>query len=400
MDSHFETYTLLFSRLGDYLLPIMHEARRLQGKPKEFVDNADRIAFNNSLRSTILDAIRPILPAATQSTVCIVGSAQAIDNMIMFLASEDLKESELMSETLLREVRKVAAPFFERTDLPHRGVRTIEHRKNTRQRMEKLVRRFIPSEFVQVRTPDMGFKRNEIQINLLSYWPASELDIVPHLLFQVSDASYHVLESATRIMDDPTKREIISAYFGDRSNRRHKPGRALELVHYNWEMLADYGTFRDLQRHRMVDGMEWQDLTPYYGYTVPNKVLEAGVKQEFDSCFERSAELYEKLRAAGFDQEAQYATLLGHRMRYKWTINAREACHIHELRSQLDGHPGYRKIVTEMHAKVSAVHPTIASGMKFVNTREDPALVRLDSELATQRKLSTLDTADSIQNTK
>ena len=89
--------------------------------------------------------------------------------------------------------------------------------------------------------------------------------------------------------------------------------------------------------------------------------------------------------------EAQYATLLGHRMRWKVTFNAREAFHFFELRTSPQGHPGYRKLAQQMYEKVAEVHPMLASAMIFVNQGEDTELTRLAAERATQFKLSQID---------
>ncbi|MEJ0073041.1 MAG: FAD-dependent thymidylate synthase [Candidatus Saccharibacteria bacterium] len=155
-------------------------------------------------------------------------------------------------------------------------------------------------------------------------------------------------------------------------------------------MVCDYGIFRDLQRHRMVDDLEWQLLSPRLGYDTPKLVEDAGLSDAFDSCFDLSLQLYSALQA-DYPLEAQYATLLGHKMRWKLTYNAREAFHLHELRTTPQGHPGYRKLVLQMHEKVAEVHPLLAAAMKFVNLEEDPELTRLAAERYTQYKLAQLD---------
>ncbi|MET1033139.1 MAG: FAD-dependent thymidylate synthase, partial [Candidatus Saccharimonadales bacterium] len=111
----------------------------------------------------------------------------------------------------------------------------------------------------------------------------------------------------------------------------------------------------------------------------------------FEACFDLSLRLYSLLQEAGYQQEAQYATLLGHRMRWKVTYNAREAFHLHELRTSPQGHPGYRKLVQQMHEKLCQAHPLLGEAMKFVNQGEDPELSRLAAERYTQYKLQQLD---------
>jgi len=93
----------------------------------------------------------------------------------------------------------------------------------------------------------------------------------------------------------------------------------------------------------------------------------------------------------GYALEAQYAVLLGHKMRWKVTYNAREAFHLHEIRTSPQAHPSARKLLQQMHEKLAEVHPLLAEAMKFVNQGEDPALSRLAAERYTQYKLSQLD---------
>jgi thymidylate synthase ThyX len=141
----------------------------------------------------------------------------------------------------------------------------------------------------------------------------------------------------------------------------------------------------------MVDDLAWQELTPRYGYDIPKLVDDAGLSDMFEECFEISLKLHSLLQQNGFGLEAQYAVLLGHRMRWKVTYNAREAFHLHELRTAPQGHPGYRKLVGQMHDRLREVHPLLADAMRFVNSDEDPALTRLAAERYTQYKLQQLD---------
>jgi thymidylate synthase ThyX len=154
--------------------------------------------------------------------------------------------------------------------------------------------------------------------------------------------------------------------------------------------MCDYGIFRDLQSHRMVDDLEWQQLSPRYGYETPKLIEDAGQEEDFERCYQLSLELYSHLQKAGYAIEAQYATLLGHRMRWKVTLNAREAFHLFEIRTSPQGHPGYRKLVQQMYQKLSTVHPLLCEHMKFVNQGEDPELTRLAAERYTQYKLQML----------
>ena len=177
----------------------------------------------------------------------------------------------------------------------------------------------------------------------------------------------------------------MHAHVGDRSNRRHKPGRAFERTGYRFDVLGDYGAFRDLQRHRMLT-IEWQSLSPRHGYEIPEPVVEAGMSTRFDDAMERSATLYDVL-AERFPEQAAYAVSLAYRMRYVIQMNAREAMHMCELRSSPQGHPSYRRIAQSMHRLIAerAGHRAIAAAMQYVDHGESD-LERLDAERAAEAR--------------
>jgi thymidylate kinase/thymidylate synthase ThyX len=370
MDQIFDTYSKMVHKLTDYI----------QENDKTPADERDG-AWRAATRAQACDAVRAVLPVATTSTVGIYGSAQAIESLIMHLLSDEMGEARDTGKKLLAEVRKVMPTFFERADKPDRGGATIAYRANTRRDVAKLAQEFLPDYHSAQAEP----------VQLVDVWPRNELDLVPDMLYEFSSLPLREIQAEAAGWSYTKKADVLEAYMGERLNRRHRPGRALEKAHYSWDLVCDYGIFRDLQRHRIVDDLEWQRLTPRYGYDVPELVEEAGLSDDFESCFDLSLKLYSMLQHAGYALEAQYATLLGHRMRWKVTYNAREAFHLHELRTSPQGHPGYRKLVQQMHAKVAEVHPMLGDAMKFVNQDEDPELTRLAAERYSQYKLQQLD---------
>ena len=370
MDEIFGLYSEMVRGLTEYV-----RNENPQGKE-------NKSAWLGATRAQACDAARPVLPAATKSTVGIVCSPQAIDSLIRHLFAHQLKESQETGRVLLREARKVIPSFLKRTDMPERGIASVLYMQDT----ERDVR-----EFAAQNLSGNSIDTSKL-VRMVDCYPAKgrELDIVPRLLFSSSRLSLAEIESIVSEWSEKKKLDVLEKYVGNRKNRRHKPGRAFEFGWYEFEVLADYGTFRDLQRHRMVDGWEWQDLIPDYGYDIPALVNKAGFEDVFVKCFKLSGELFAMLKEAGFAREAQYATLLGHKMRYKFAMNWREAFHMIELRTQPAGHPGYRKICQEMHRLISEVHPSVAAAMKFVNQGGDPELTRLEAERATQKKLELL----------
>ncbi len=369
MDEIFELYSGMVRELTDYV-------RKLSKTPKSEQD----AAWQGATRAQACDAIRPVLPVATKSTVGIFASGQALESLIMHLLGDELVESRETGEKMLRESRQVLSTFLERADKPERGGAMVAYRANTREKMKELADEMLPA----------AHSTDVKAVDLISHWPANEIDLVADMLYDQSNLSLRDLKTAVDTWNYEDKEKVFKAYMGERLNRRHKPGRALEKAHYSWDLVCDYGIFRDLQRHRMVDDLAWQQLTPRYGFDVPELVEEANLTDQFQECFDKSLELHSILMAAGLENEAQYATLLGHKMRWKITYNARQAFHFHELRTTPQGHPGYRKLVKQMHDKLSEVHPMIGEAIKFVNKDEDPELTRLAAERYTQFKLEKL----------
>lgn len=369
MDTIFDTYSDMVRSLTEHI------------RSNSEVSEEERDgAWRSATRAQACDAIRAVLPVATKATVGIFGSGQAIESLIMHLQSDPLPEARSTGDKLLNEVRKVSPVFYERADKPDRGGAFVAYRSQTAKEVKELASKNLPDTYSSDFEP----------VKLDSVWPRNELDVVSDILYEHSDLPLEQIKEETAKWSYDKKLEVFNTYMGDRLNRRHRPGRALEKIHYSWDLVCDYGIFRDLQRHRMVDDLGWQLLTPRYGYEVPSLVEEAGLSDKFEKCFDLSLELYSILQSAGYEYEAQYATLLGHRMRWKVTFNAREAFQMLELRSSPQGHPGYRKLAQEMHEKIAEIHPLIAGAMKFMNKNEDPELTRLAAERYTQFKLNQL----------
>jgi thymidylate synthase ThyX len=189
------------------------------------------------------------------------------------------------------------------------------------------------------------------------------------------------------VLPPDERAQLLGDLVGERSNRRHRPGRGFEAVSYRFEVVSDYGAFRDLQRHRLLT-VQWQSLTPDLGAGVPAELADAGVADDYRAGLERSAAEFERIRDAGTPELAPYALCLGYRIRYVLDMNAREAMHLIELRSGREGHPGYRAVAHELHAQIAEVHPTIAATMAFVDGETEPRLERILSEIRTQAKLT------------
>jgi thymidylate synthase ThyX len=337
--------------------------------------------YRQALKAKALDAVRGALPAAALSNVGIYGTGQAYEALLLRMRAHPLPEARAYADLMLTELRKVIPSFLKRVDLTDRGVAASTYLATNRTAMDEIATRLFPAGEGQ---PGAG-----PQVELVEFDPDAEVRLVAAMLYPYTDRSEGEIEERVRAMTIDERLAVVRAYVGDRTNRRHRPGRALERPSYRFDVLADYGAFRDLQRHRMLT-VEWQPLSPRHGYTRPAAVDDADQAAAFDDTMERSATLYEAL-AERFPAQAPYAVALAYRLRFVMQMNAREAMHLIELRTAPQGHPAYRDVAQQMHRLIAerAGHHAVAEAMCFADHSPEPRLERLDAERkAEQRRLS------------
>jgi hypothetical protein len=134
-----------------------------------------------------------------------------------------------------------------------------------------------------------------------------------------------------------------------------QPPRALEASSMTFELMLDYGAYRDLQRHRMLTPAT-QRLSCHLGFETPHELTDLGFTDAYHVALLAGYETWQRLEA-DFPFEAQYAVPLAHRVRTLWTLNLRELFHVIELRSGKQGHPSYRRIAQGMYRAATSVMP-------------------------------------------
>lgn len=331
--------------------------------------------YRQATRAKALDATRGMLPSASLSNVGIYGTGQGYEALLLRMRSHPLPEARRYADLMLHELRKVVPSFLRRVDLPDRGGRWSEYLAATRTDTSELVEELFGSVPV-----------NPVaEVELLDFDPEAEDKLLAAICYSHSHLPESQILDRVRLLGIDERVSLLKAYVGDRANRRHKPGRAFERVDYRFDILSDYGAFRDLQRHRLLT-IEWQGLTPNHGYTRPDLIEAAGLGPAFDETMNRSARLYDDLRGQ-FPNQAPYAVAMAYRLRYVMQLNAREAMHMLELRSSPQGHPSYRRVAIEMHRLIGhkAGHHAIAATMSHM-TDEVPELERLASERKAEQR--------------
>ncbi len=367
MDRMFDTYATLLRLMTDWL------ANRFPKTP----DDTDFV-YRQAIRAKALDAVRGLLPASALSNLGIYGSGQAYEALLLRMRAHPLPEVNQYASLMQRELEKVIPSFLKRIDVPERGGRWVTYLTDTQQRTAALL-----ADWAVV-TPE---PYHGVQVRLLSWDPEGERRVLEALVFEASPVS--AIEAARPVgaLHPAQRPPRMAAYVGERTNRRHRPGRAFEHTTYEFELVTDYGAFRDLQRHRLLT-IQWQPLTTDLGFEVPEVIAEAGLADRYVESLERSADLYREL-APEFPAQSQYGVALAFNIRYRIAMNAREAMHLIELRSSPQGHPSYRRVAHEMARLIRDVahHHLIADSMQFVDF-SDTDLERLGAERRAERERS------------
>jgi thymidylate synthase ThyX len=375
LEPRFRAYLdTVFGSYGRMYEPM--EASYRERFPKDDADSD--FVYRSTIMAKTCDTLRMLLPAATRSNLGIYATGQSYEQLLMRLAAHPLAEMREYGGLMLMELRKVIPAFLKRVDVDERGVAWTAYWRETRAGVQDVTAKMLASVEPEPRP----------EVTLTDWDPDGEVKVVAAALYAESDIPDDQLLAIARELTLEQRADVLAATLGDRANRRHKPGRAWERTDYRFDMCCDYGAFRDLQRHRPLT-IEWQRLTTRHGSEAPGAIDDAGLRGDWDGVMDASADMERELLAAGLDDAAQYAVAMAYRIRFVMQMNAREAMHLTELRSQPQGHPTYRRVAQRMHQLIGEVHPALGAAFTYVS-HEDVDLERLDAERRTEVKRSAL----------
>jgi thymidylate synthase ThyX len=361
----FEAYGAMFQPLFDLF------AERFPKAPED-----SDFLYRSTITAKTCDTLRVLLPAGTRSNLGVYATGQSYEQMLLRMRAYPLAEVREYADLMLVELRKVIPAFLRRVDLPDRGVAWSRYLADTREATTEITAKY--TEGVEPGARDI--------VTLTDFDPLGEEKVVAAALYATSDLPDDRLGSLAHTMSADEREAVLTAYIGDRENRRHKPGRAFERTGYRFDVLCDYGAFRDLQRHRPLT-LEWQTLSPVHGYETPEVIADAGMTERWEAVMADSAATWRVLEEHAGRDVAQYAVAMAYKIRFVMQMTAREAMHLIELRSSPQGHPTYRRVAQTMHDLIekTAGHRAIAAAMRYVDF-SDVDLERLEAERRAEAK--------------
>src|SRR6059058_5784129 len=294
MDELFRSYSALLTGVSAWVAETFPAA-----------EGESPAAHRRAVRAKALDLVRGLLPAASLSHVGIYASGQTYEQLVLHLLAHPLAEARAYGEMLLEELQKIIPSFVTRVPRPDRGGRWVEYLQERRANADSVAARLGLTYEDAASSPSVRLLRAH----------GTEEELLAALLYESSSVSEEETLREVRDLTPEQRAALIRELVGTRENRRHRPGRGFETLTYRFEIVSDYGAFRDLQRHRLLT-CQWQRLSPDLGADVPHELVEAGLDGEFCRALDVSRTEYERLRGSGLVEEAPYALSLAFRIRY------------------------------------------------------------------------------------
>jgi thymidylate synthase ThyX len=294
-------------------------------------------AHDLRLRREAIDSCRFILPAATLTNVGVSINARSLENAIRKLLSSDLIEENILGEQLKEQGRKVTPTLIKYAERNRYLVDTLQAQR---------------AEAIPLTHP----VASKADATLVHYDPNAELKVASAFLYRYAHQPYEQIWERVNSMSSSERRAIIHQALS-RLDSHDQPIRETELPYYTFDIVLDYGAFREFKRHRMQTYIP-QPLTIELGYVVPPLLEDAGLHGLFDQAMSVAEDGYASLER-DLPLVASYLVTHAHRRRVLSTMNLRECYHLFKLRTQSTAHFSLVSVMQKALDEAKKVHPVL-----------------------------------------
>ncbi|NDE82169.1 MAG: hypothetical protein EB051_00935, partial [Chlamydiia bacterium] len=351
-DLYLTTCNMLFDTYSELIPPLTELMEKRF--PKEH--DVSKVAYSAAVRAKVLDCLRGLLPASALTNMGVFGNGRFFESLIQKLNGHSLAEMQDIGKKSFEELSKVIPSFVRRAEPSHKYQRSfLDFQDQVSSELKQFARRY---------AEDLD-SMDHPGLSLLSFDYEGPSKVAAALLFPHSQASLLDLQEYCRGLSADEIGKIFDSICNNRENRRHKGPRALEHTMFTFEILADFGIYRDLQRHRMLT-QDRQMLTCDFGYYVPSEIKDTEIERPYIQALEEAKKAYGTL-ALELAEEAQYIVPMAYNIHWYFHVSLRELIWLCELRSSPAGHPAYRYIAQEMAKQVSLAVPVFERFFKFVD---------------------------------
>lgn len=369
-DLFIETCNFLFDTYSRLIPPTTELIEK--SFPKD--PNISKAAYTAALRAKVLDCLRGLLPAGALTNLGVYGNGRFFEGLLQKLNSHNLAEMQDLGKKGFYELNQVIPSFVRRGSSSHKYYQTFLQYKETTKGQIK--------QFAEKHTEEVA-KLKETGVRLIAKDPEAVSKVAAALLFEASGASLESLQAFCKELPEEEIALLFEAAASGRENRRHKSPRALEHAQFTFELLVDYGGYRDLQRHRMLT-QERQLLTCNDGYLLPEELKGTLMEEEYIQAMRKGKEAYDII-SKEFPEEAQYVVPMAYNIHWYFHVNLRSLQWLCELRSQAAGHATYRKVAQDLAKEVIREFPLFERFFRFIDF-DGHDLGRLEAEIRQEAK--------------
>ncbi|MFH1827984.1 MAG: FAD-dependent thymidylate synthase [Nanoarchaeota archaeon] len=330
-------YNQVYSETCDFIL---NTYSRLNPLMINFFKKKFPKESESMIKNMALDCLRYILPVSMQTTLGMTVNARNLEYGIMKLLSHPFKEMRDIGKEIKEAAIKITPTLIKYTQMN-------QYLTETKNELKKISNEALKE----------GIGKNKEGVLLVEFDEDAENKLITALLYRFSNRPYEQIMEQVKKLGRGEKERIIDESL-NKLGKYDRPLREFEYVYYTFDVLMDYGGFRDVQRHRMCTQTN-QAFSVEDGYQTPIEIVVAGFENDFKDCMEKAKKTFKEI-SKEFPNEAQYIIPMAYNKRLLMKMNLRELFHFIKLRSGTGSHISYKKIAQQMYNEIKRVHPFIA----------------------------------------
>jgi len=310
-----ETMKKFASRFYDAYDRMMVPMQRICAERMGKDPNDPKAIEDRLVKARAFDNLRYLLPAGTGTNVAVNAYVRDLRDMMVHLRGSSNPEMRSLGDKLHDAVYQVAPTLVKHTEpdtfeLPVRSLGNVSSRFNISS----------PHWYVDIHKPHL--------------LPSAQ---IAHKSFESTVGDRHGMSWTS-----------FCKYMEGRASWQEVP-RVFKTLPISFEVMMDYGAFRDLQRHRRCEQYV-EPLTANYGYLVPDDIQGTALEADYREVME-AVENYDDDAVVHDADLMQYMTPLGYLHRSVFQMDLRELYYIVELRTKPQGHISYRRVAYEMFVR-------------------------------------------------
>lgn len=290
---------------------------------------------------------RYALPLAMHTQLGMTANGRAWRDSIANIGLSDHKEVHELASDLKTEITKVL-PILLKYATPS------QYQKNSKQRIE--------SHFTHT-SHDSSSKSPSVKLHSVIDEGAAIDEILAHLYMQSKDLTYSAAETVVKNMDLDKKHEMIQDLLFEMQHFDMAP-ESFKQIKYKASFLVSEANWHQLLRHNRKTDFTFSKPTTKFGITIPPRVREFNLEYILVDIAKKSEELYNIMRNALHESEAEYVVLNAHKRPVTASFDLWEAYHLINLRTSEEAQWDIRETFEELYQYLSAVHPTLISKAK------------------------------------